>query len=320
MSALLQAEELRVRRGGVEILRGVDLTVAEGEIFAVVGPNGAGKSTLLAACAGLLPAHGGRVHRQGRVSTVLQAPALANRSAQANVEVALKWSGRRGRRIDRAARARAALDLLGAAHLAPRHAATLSGGEARRVHLARGLVTEPDILLLDEPFAGLDPLTRADLLFDAASALRSEGRATVIVVHDRGEAWALADRVGVLLDGRIAAAGTPAEVFNRPPSEAVAAFVGFSGRLLTDTGVLRLRPSDVSLGENGTHEGTVSRLVPIEDGVQVLLTCPTGSVVATAAAPGPSIGSTVRFSLTGGLGFGPADDQSSDPTPTRSAP
>src|SRR3954467_14216276 len=98
----------------------------------------------------------------------------------------------------------------------------LSGGEARRVHLARALALKADALLLDEPFAGLDAPARAELLYDAASALRDGRRATLVVVHARAAAWALAARVVVLLEGAVAADGTPADVFGRPPTPAVA--------------------------------------------------------------------------------------------------
>ena len=134
-----------------------------------------------------------------------------------------------------------------AEHLASRTAATLSGGERRRVHLARVLALAPDVLLLDEPFAGLDAEVRGTLLQDAVSALRSDTRATLVVVHDRAEAWALADRLLILIDGRAggvrAAAGaarTPAD----PDRRAVPGLRRLAGRrgetLLT-------RPADVVL-------------------------------------------------------------------------
>src|SRR5205085_2312666 len=181
------------------------LTLDRGEVVALLGPNGAGKSTLLGALAALLPATAGRIGRTGRVAAALQAPALAHRSAQANVEAALAWWG--VPRSERRERALASLDAMGAARHAQTQATSLSGGEQRRVHLARVLAVDPDVLLLDEPFAGLDAAARADLLYDAASAFRSPTRGTLIVIHDRSEAWALADRVMILLDGRIAATG-----------------------------------------------------------------------------------------------------------------
>jgi ABC-type sugar transport system ATPase subunit len=301
---LILAESIRVARDRREVLRGVDLQVSAGEIVALVGPNGAGKSTLLAAIAGLLPLTDGNLRCTGKVVTVLQTPALANRAVLANVELAARWAGPRQQKAVRQAKARAALEQLKAEGLADRHAATLSGGEIRRVHLARGLVAQPDILLLDEPFAGLDPTTRADLLYDAASALRDESRATVVVVHDRAEAWALADRVAVMLGGVIAASGSPSEVFTSPRTEAVAEFVGFTGRLTEGDDVIRLRPSDVEISDRGLYEGTVGRLVPVEDGVRVQLATTGGEVIAIDHAPGPAPGSVVRFNIKGGVSFG----------------
>ena len=217
---VVRARGVAVARAGVEVVRDVDLALAAGEVVVLIGPNGAGKSTLLAALAGLLPATRGTVERRGRVAAALQAPALAQRTARANVEAALAWWG--VARRDRRDRALAALHAMGARALADRPARALSGGEARRVHLARALALEADALLLDEPFAGLDAPTRAELLYDAASALRDTRRATLVVVHDRAEAWALADRVLVMLDGRVAADGPPVVVFGSPPTPEVA--------------------------------------------------------------------------------------------------
>jgi ABC-type sugar transport system ATPase subunit len=319
---LVTVDSVRVTRAGREVLRGVDLEVQAGEIVVLVGPNGAGKSTLLAAIAGLLPVAAGMLHCAGKVVTVLQTPALANRTVLANIELATRWAGPRQRKAARQAKARAALEQLNAGGLAGRHASTLSGGEARRVHLARGLVAEPDVLLLDEPFAGLDPTTRADLLYDAASALRHESRATVVVVHDRAEAWALADRVAVVLGGTIAASGTPTDVFTHPPTEAVADFVGFSGRLADGGDVIRLRPADVEVSEAGRYEGTVRRLVPVEDGVRIQLATTGGEVVAIGPAPGPPVGGAVRFNVKGGVRFvsPPADRNGSRPAETARRP
>src|SRR5262249_14874280 len=152
---------------------------------------------------------------------------------------------------------------LGADHLGRRKATELSGGEARRVHLARAMAVDPDVLLLDEPFAGLDAATRGDLLYDVASAIRHPSRATLVVVHDRAEAWALADRVMVMIGGRLVASGAPAQVLESPPSAEVARFVGFVGELTLGDEVLLLRPADVLLDDRGELEGTVLRRIPV---------------------------------------------------------
>jgi ABC-type sulfate/molybdate transport systems ATPase subunit len=298
---VLRARGVAVARAGVEVVHDVDLDLLPGEVVVLIGPNGAGKSTLLAALAGLLPAARGSIERDGRVAAALQAPALANRSARANVEAALQWWGVAHR--ERRDRALAALQAIGARGLADRPARTLSGGEARRVHLARALALQADALLLDEPFAGLDSPARAELLYDAASALRDGRRATLVVVHDRAEAWALADRVVVLLDGEVAADGPPAEVFGRPPTPAVATFVGFAGRL-EEPGTLRLlRVQDVAIEDSGPLRARVSRLVPVEDGVRVELVLDHGQLVALAPAPGPPPGTEVGVRLLGGVTF-----------------
>jgi ABC-type nitrate/sulfonate/bicarbonate transport system ATPase subunit len=298
---VLRARDVAVARAGTEVVRGVDLDLHAGEVVVVIGPNGAGKSTLLVALAGLLPAARGSIDRRGRVAAALQAPALANRTARANVEAALQWWG--VPRRERTERALAALQAIGARGLADRPSRALSGGEARRVHLARALALQADALLLDEPFAGLDAPARAELLYDAASALRDARRATLVVVHDRAEAWALADRVVVMLDGAVAADGPPARVFGAPPTPAVAAFVGFAGRL-EEPGALRMvRPQDVALDDAGPLRARVTRLVPVEDGVRVELALEHGRLVALAPAPGPAPGAEVGVRLTGGVAF-----------------
>jgi ABC-type sulfate/molybdate transport systems ATPase subunit len=301
VSVVLRASGVAVARAGVEVVRGVDLDLRAGEVVVVIGPNGAGKSTLLAALAGLLPAERGTIERHGRVAAALQAPALANRTARGNVEAALAWWG--VPRRERGDRALAALQAIGAGGLAERPSRALSGGEARRVHLARALALQADALLLDEPFAGLDAPARAELLYDAASALRDGRRATLVVVHDRAEAWALADRVVVLLDGAVAADGPAAAVFGTPPTPAVAEFVGFAGRL-EEPGALRLlRPQDVALADDGPLRARVTRLVPVEDGVRVELALDHGRLVALAPAPGPEPGAEVGVRLLSGVVF-----------------
>jgi ABC-type sulfate/molybdate transport systems ATPase subunit len=298
---LLSCEQLSVRRGEREVVKSVTMELREGEIVALLGPNGAGKSTLLDAFAGGLEPAAGRIERAGRVAIALQAPDLARRSVLANVTLALGWWG--VPRPERPDRARAALRAIGAEHLAGRPAAALSGGERRRVHLARAIAVRPDIMLLDEPFAGLDAEVRANLLEDAVSAVRSASRATLVVVHDRAEAWALADRLLILIGGELVAAGPPRALLERPPTPGVARFLGFDGWLEQAGETLLTRPPHVTLDPDGPLRARVTRAVPLEDGVRLELELEHGRLYAVAPLPAPGVGETVRIRVVGGVRF-----------------
>jgi len=299
---VLVAEQLGVARGKRRLFDAIDLTLYRGEAVVILGPNGVGKSTLLSVLAGLLPRAGGRVRLDGRVAAALQAPALAHRSVVGNLYAAMGWWGVPG--AERAGRARAALAQLHIEHLADRPGHALSGGEARRVHFARALSLHSDALLLDEPFAGLDPPTRAELLGEASVALRDPDRATMIVVHDRAEAWALADRLVVLLDGRVAAEGPPREILDHPGSLDVAEFLGFTGRLREADGSLRcVRPAHVSLDADGDSHGVVAGVVHEEDGVLCEIDLPGGQVQLRSDYPGPPLGARVSLRIGDGVHF-----------------
>jgi len=298
---LLRCSNLSVRRGEREVVRDVSLALRAGELVGLLGPNGAGKSTLLDALGGAVEPAQGDIERHGRVAIALQSPDLARRSVLANVTLALAWWG--VPRAQRADRARQALATMGAEHLARRAAATLSGGERRRVHIARALAVAPDILLLDEPFAGLDAETRARLLEDAVSVLRSSTRATLVVVHDRAEAWALADRLLILIGGDLVAAGPPRELLERPPSPLVARFLGFDGALQDAGETLLTRPPHVILDPAGPLQARVTRAVPVEDGARLELELEHGKLYAIAPFPSPRAGDAVRVRIEGGARF-----------------
>lgn len=226
-----------MRYGASDVLEVAQLDVRRGEVLAVVGPNGSGKSTLLRVL-GLLEAPTiGQVRFAGRpvtaasalaerrrMATVFQQPHLTRASVADNVAIGLRFRGVAAAGID--ARVDRWLARLGIAHLRARAARELSGGEAQRVALARALVLEPDLLLLDEPFSALDAVARSALIADVDSLIRAEGVTTVLVTHDRAEAQALADRVAVLLGGRVHQVDDTARVFRAPVSEDVARFVG----------------------------------------------------------------------------------------------
>jgi ABC-type multidrug transport system ATPase subunit len=299
---LLASEQLSVRRGERVVLHDVSIAVRRGELVALLGPNGAGKSTLMEALAGALPPADGTVQRSGRVALALQAPDLARRTVRANVELALGWWGvPRGERRERA---EAALAAMKADHLSRRAAGTLSGGERRRVHLARAVSVRPDVLLLDEPFAGLDAATRASLLDDTGEALRAWTTAALVVVHDRAEAWALADRLLILLEGRLVADGPPRELLERPPTVEVARFLGFDGTLERASGELLLtRAHHVVIDPSGPLRARVERVIPLEDGVRLELALDNGKLYAVSALPGPRVGQDVGVRVAGGVEF-----------------
>ena len=259
---LLSCEGVSADRGKREVVHDVSLSLRAGELVALLGPNGAGKSTLLDALAGALPPSQGTIERHGRVAVGLQAPDLARRSALVNVTLALAWWG--VPRSERVGRALEALETMGARHLAQRPAASLSGGERRRVHIARAIATRPDVLMLDEPFAGLDGEARASLLADVAQVLRSPDRATLVVVHDRAEAWALADRLLVLIDGHLVATGSPRELLEQPPNLTVARFLGYDGSIQIDGETVVTRPPHVKLDPAGPLRARVTGAIPQE--------------------------------------------------------
>jgi tungstate transport system ATP-binding protein len=321
VTAVVALRDVR-RRAGAFTLEVEALDVRAGEVLGVIGPNGSGKSTLLRLLGLLEPPDAGRVLVGGRsvdardalaerrrMATVFQEPLLADTTVAANVALGLRFRGVAGAEIER--RAARWLERFGVGALAPRATRTLSGGEAQRVALARALVLEPEVLLLDEPFASLDQPSRTALIADLGTILRQDRVTTVIVTHHRGEAQALADRVVVLIGGRLRQVDETARVFQAPASEEVARFVGVetivTGRVLerkdgvtrVDVGGrvletaapapvgarvrLAIRPEDVTLARprqlrvgssaRNVLDGSIARITVTDVGVRVLIDC-----------------------------------------------
>ncbi len=266
--SVLECRGLRVNRGRTEVLRGVDLEVAPGEVVGLLGESGSGKSTLLSTIAGFVRPSAGEVWLEGRVvssprlsvaserralGVVFQGTALwPHLTAAETVAYPLRRQG-----VDRAgARARALvlLEKLGVGPLSERRPAELSGGEQQRVAFARALARGAALHLLDEPTAHLDAAYRGRLLDVLAEVRAASGAAVLHATHDVEEAMAMADRLAVLRAGSIVQAGPPAQVYAEPADFDVARLTGPAAVLVADVAAVRQGCAEVTVG---------SRRVPV---------------------------------------------------------
>ncbi len=222
--------------GGTKVLAGVDLEIASGELFLLLGPSGCGKTTMLRLIAGFLQPGAGTVRIDGAdqrgvptekrgLGMVFQNYALwPHLDVAGNVAFPLETAGvpaaERARRVDEAL-ATVALPGYGT-----RRVGELSGGQQQRVALARAIVGRPRVLLLDEPLSNLDARLRGELRNEIRRVCKAAGVTGVYVTHDQAEALAVADRIALVLDGRIAQVGRPRDLYERPTSVAVASFLG----------------------------------------------------------------------------------------------
>jgi lipopolysaccharide export system ATP-binding protein len=232
-SATLQAKGLRKVYRGRAVVDGVDLSLNQGEIVGLLGPNGAGKTTSFYMIVGFITPDGGQVHLDGREISRLPMykrarlgigylPQESSIFRQLSVEdnvMAILQSLKMGRR-DRQRRRDELLEMMGVSHIRRNKGYELSGGERRRVEIARALVTEPKFMLLDEPFAGIDPIAVADLQ-TVVSQLKDQGLGVLITDHNVRETLNITDRAYILFEGRIEMAGTAAEVVSSDKARAI---------------------------------------------------------------------------------------------------
>lgn len=235
----------KIYPGGARALSEVSLSVEPGTFLVLLGPSGSGKTTLLRSLAGIERISGGRISigertvADGRVhlpperrqlSMVFQDYALwPHLAARDNVAFALRRKVRS--REQRSRLAEAMLERVGLGHLAARYPNELSGGEQQRVALSRALVAGTGIVLCDEPLSNLDADLRERLRVEIASLVRQSGATTIYITHDQAEAFALADRVGVLEQGRLVQLGAPEHIYSRPATPFVARFTGLAAEL-----------------------------------------------------------------------------------------
>ncbi len=257
---MLSVSGVSVSFGGHKAIDRIDLDVGHGEVVAILGPSGCGKSTLLRAIAGLQPLTEGAVLWDGNdlesvpvhkrdFGLMFQEHALfSHRDVAANVAFGLRMqkmpTARRRHRVTEV------LALVGLQGYGPREVATLSGGEAQRVALARSLAPEPRLLMLDEPLGSLDRPRREALTAELRSLLRDVGVTVLYVTHDHDEAFEIADRVAVMQAGRIARIGTPADVWHDPRRADVARFLRHTNFIDIGQG------GRVPWGSISTDEGT----------------------------------------------------------------
>ena len=230
--------------GSLSVLRDVDLEVAPGALTAILGPSGSGKTTLLRIIAGFERVDRGVVRigdttvddgdhyvppERRRIGYVPQEGALfPHLTVIANVGFGLPRNQRRGQRVQRL------IEMVGLAGLENRYPHQLSGGQQQRVALARALTVEPELVLLDEPFASLDANLRATVRADVAQVLHDAGTTAVLVTHDQDEAFSMADHLAIIRDGRITPAAAPQDFYAHPLDADMATFVG-EANLLTGT-------------------------------------------------------------------------------------
>ena len=237
--AFIKTINLGQKREGRDILKGVNLTVERGEVHALIGPIGAGKTTLLRLIDALDKPYTGKILLDGvdvnssektkletrrRMAFVLQKPVVFNLSVYENLAYGLKWHGFKREQIRK--KVNEILETVELQKYRKRNARTLSGGEMQRVAIARVIAAGPEVLLLDEPTANLDPISAAKIEDLIAGIIKQKAITVVMATHDMEQGQRLADRISVLVDGEIVQTGNAREIFASPKNREVAEFVG----------------------------------------------------------------------------------------------
>ncbi|CDZ25946.1 ABC transporter ATP-binding protein [Neorhizobium galegae] len=326
-ASYLSLEKLTLAYGDSVAVANLDLNIRKGELIALLGPSGCGKTTTMRAIAGLLAVKSGHVRLDGAditrvpankraVGLMFQSYALfPHLSVYENVAFGLKLKGMRGPELE--TKVESGLKSVGLSTFANRKPAELSGGQQQRVALARSMVMEPKVLLLDEPLSNLDARLRLEMRTELQRVQKETGVTMIFVTHDQAEALALADRIVVMKSGKIEQIGSPEDIYNRPTSSFVADFVGFenifpleNGKMKTSAGLIDLsgkppsaaglawRPRMVTLG-TGPFQGTVRGTSFAGDSREYLLDSSFGPIKAEveASQPAHALGDALAFDL-----------------------
>ena len=284
--ATLELVKLTKLYGAATAVAGIDLAIPAGSYCCLLGPSGCGKTTTLRMIAGHETASDGDIllgaanitdlapARRGTAMMFQSYALFPHLNVRDNVAFALKMRG--VDRLTRHSRANALLDLVAMAEYADRLPGQLSGGQQQRVALARALITEPQILLLDEPLSALDPFLRIRMRAELRRLQRQLGISFIHVTHSQDEAMALADLVVVMQGGRIEQAGAPRTVFNTPRNEFVARFIGGHNVIRIDGRAIAVRSDQLRIGTSGLP-ATISEIEYQGSIVQVSLTARDGT-------------------------------------------
>jgi len=268
-------EQITKRYNSAPVVNDVSLQIEAGEFFVLLGPSGSGKSTLLRIAGGLTDVDHGRISFHGRDVTHVQArdrgvglvfqhyALFRHMTVGENVEFALRVRG--VRRRERARRRDELLQLVALEGYAGRLPGQLSGGQQQRVAVARALAHEPQVLLLDEPFGALDAKIRVELRDTIRQVQRRLGMTTILVTHDQEEAFALADRIGIMHNGRLLETGRAETLYRRPASRFVATFLGAANLFLGERSQegLRLGNRFLATADSLKAAGTGNEVVTI---------------------------------------------------------
>lgn len=303
---MIRIEKLTKRFGNTETIHEISLDIRAGEVFTFIGPSGCGKTTLLRLIdlldqptTGTLFFGGQdtagteteRLQFRRRMAMVFQKPAVLSTTVAANVSFGLKFRGVPEDEMQQ--KVSAALELVGLADFARRMAVTLSGGEMQRVALARAIVTEPEVLLLDEPTANLDPVS-SDLIENLIRRINKKFGTTIIMsTHDMIQGQRLADRIGVIMGGRLVQVGSAEEIFYQPAGREIARFVGIDA---ITGGVVIENKGGHAIIRVGNR--CFEALTGLEAGQRVILYIRPEEVTVTPAGPSP-VRSSVRNQLEG---------------------
>lgn len=321
---MIRIDRLSKTFGNKETIHTISLEIRKGEVFTLIGPSGCGKTTIIRLIDLLETPTSGKIFFDGedttaphadmiairrRMGMVFQKPAVLNTTVAKNVAFGLKFRGVAAAETQR--RVQGALALVGLPDFGDRRAVTLSGGEMQRVAIARAMVTEPEVLLLDEPTANLDPIS-AELIEDLIVRINRQFKTTIMMsTHDMIQGQRLADRIGVIMDGKLVQTGTSAEIFYQPKGRDIARFIGIDAitggvvaenhgghalitvggvciEALTDIGAgksaaLYIRPEEVTLtlAENmpprssirNQIPGRITKMVPAGPFIRVTVDC-----------------------------------------------